>query len=566
MSLLMLLGVIEGPVIERISVTHEYQSDRLAWRIDPPTGAPSRWAADEPLAEKVVDEIQLVGEMPGGYKEASGTLARNPRTPWPDLTAYSDVSIYQAGAEEVWAGRLDKAPESDGDRMSIAPAAIGHQAALEDDKGIVGPGFIDCDLSKWEEPSAQRKFDVIGAGYFFQANTSVAPRNAGEALTGLLFDFTSIAAGKKKVGGELRCYGGGVDLGRLIFDFVGDGTASWDEYPALSSDDRWTSKDMPINLDGAMSASQQAVVATAPGRKYAIVQSWYQGTWTGQMTNRHLYHNVKVLGTHGLTLQGTWPNVGFTANQMLGYAIPKYTYLSVAVDELEDDGYVIPQAWFAEPGDMANVVKEVTKFGLLDWFVFGGKRFQLRKAGTYGRRWQAYAGPSELNEVGLDASRLWRSIIVRYQDVDGSTKTIGPPGSGADVTKVELEVTDPDHPAVRAGIVRKDILDLGSISTPEAAQSAGERWLDEANLLSRSGSCNLTGYVMDDRGTVRPAAQVKPGDFVRFPDAADRSYRKITRVDYTHAQRQASCALDGPPEGLAALLERYQATLVPLGL
>jgi hypothetical protein len=119
---------------------------------------------------------------------------------------------------------------------------------------------------------------------------------------------------------------------------------------------------------------------------------------------------------------------------------------------------------------------------------------------------------------------------------------------------------------VRAGLTRQDILDLKGISTEKAATAVCVRWLEEANLLSRSGSCTLTGVVMDDKGIPWPASVVQSGDEVRFPDVADRSYRKLTAPDYDHPSRKGAHSLDGPPEGVQALLERYQARLVSFGI
>lgn len=575
MSLLLLVGFDpNAPLVERIAVTRDHPPDKLAWRIDPPQGAPSRWAADEPLAENVIDEVRLVGEMPGGYKEATGVLARDPRTTWPDLAAYSDISVYQPGVEEVWAGRLDKAPESDGDHMSIEPAAVGHQAALEDDKSIIGPGFIDGDLSKWGDSSAERRLYLLNSNILLVASVSQETSSvaSGSLAPGLLIDFTNVTAqvGKDEAG-EAVYDAGGVDIGEVRYDYrqlsSWASDPAWESNVAFGTDDTFVTYEVGPDHNRTTSAPGQVAKTSKPGFKFARVRDRLGGgEYKTQLGDLILWQNLKVLGRHGLLPQGTWPNIGFTAKQMLGYAIPRYTYLETSDESLEDDGFVIPQAWFSEPGDMATVVKELTKYGLLDWFVFGQKLFQMRRHGSYGRRWQAYAGPSELTEAGLDASRLWRAIVVRYQDVDGSTRTVGPPGSGATTEKPGLEITDPDHPAVAAGLTRKDILDLGTVGTAASATATGERWLEEANLLNRSGSCNLTGYVLDDQGIPRPAAQIKPGDQVRFPDAADRSYRKITRVDYSHSQRQAACSLDGPPEGLAALLERYQASLIHLGL
>lgn len=572
MSLLLLfkgsgeVGPEPEPTLERIAIAYEYPPDQLAWRINPPNGASSRWAADEPLAENVIDDIRLTDEMPGGDKEGTGVLARNPRTPWPDLAPYSEISVYGPGVEEVGCYRLDKAPESDGERMSISPAAVGWQAALSDDNAVIGPGFIDGDLSKWGEMPVQRRLELEALGIDPNAfSSSVGGQGDGEATAAIVIAATDFGEAAVEWG-EQDYYGGGVDIGAVYADFHGAGISEdWSDRIFLGSDSLFTGAIASEDQHGNP-ANFASVTNSTTGAKYAAVISGYSGSFVGNAPSSRRWANLKVIGFHGLVLQGSWPNVGYTAAQMLGYAIPLHTALTADPEDLEDSGYIVQQAWYSDPGPMAAVVADITKYELLDWFVFGEKRFQMKFPGTYGRKWQAYAGPSGLQEQGLDAARLWREIVVSYQDVDGSTRTVGPPGSGAMVEDAGLEITDPDHPAVRAGITRKDLLALKGIATATRAIEAGERWLQEANLLSRSGSATLSGYALDDRGVYRPVSQLRGGDLVRFPDSGDTSYRKVVRRTYEHNTRTVNVDLDAPAEGMQALLERMQADIQSLQL
>lgn len=570
-------GEVPGPepIIGRVAVAHEYPPDKLAWRIDPPKGAPSRWAADEPLAENVCEDIQLSEEMPGGEKEATCNLARNPRTPWPDLAQYSNVTVYGPGGEVVWEGRLDKSPESDGDRMAIKPAAVGWKQALEDDNSVIGPGYIDSDLGKWGEPSTQRRLELDTANRELAAAVSAGWQGDGSEPPALNIDFTSVeTAAGKWMRGESWYDGGGIPLGALLYEFKvlagPEGNSAWFDGPTLhSADTDVAGFDGVIDHNATSTSGMQERAATTDNRRYAVVCSEFIGEGGTRMGDIHSWRHLKVisrLAQQHLALQGTWPNVGYTASQMLRHAIPTYTCLRADAEDVEDTNYIIEQAWFSEPGSILEVVQELTKYELLDWFV-RGKRFFLKRPGTYGRRWQAYAGPSGLEEQGEDGSRSWKEITVRGQDVTGRTFTVGPPGSGATVEDARLEITDPDHPAVRAAEAygpnfnRKDLLDLGGISTPTRAREAGERWLREANLLSRSGSCSLTGYVMDDKGAFWPVSAVRAGDMIRFPDAGDTSYRKVVSRSYSHSNRTASLSLDAPAQGITALLERMQASI-----
>ena len=563
----------DTPEYVRIAVRQEYPPDKLAVRIDPPNGAPSRWAADEHLTENVIADLRLVDEMPGGDKEMTGVLARDPRTSWPDLAPYSDVTVYGPGGEVVWQGRLDKAPESDGEHMAISPAAVGGQAALDDDKAMIGPAFIDTDLSKWGEPSTERRKKLVEANVQLAATTATGWQGAGEDLPGILFDFSAVTSDSGTVqAGEVWNDAGGDLIGRILYFYKtlkaydSSTSSQWLDAALLASDD---SASGPFtegeNHHQSTNSSPPAEVASS-AKRYAVLKSRHlTGASGSQMNALHGWLAPKLIGDHELPLQGTWPNVGYTVSPMLAHAIPLYTSLTADPEDLEDLGYIIQQAWFSDPGPMSQVVQELTKYELLDWFV-RGSRFYLKQPGTYGRRWQAYAGPSGLQEQGLDASRLWREILVTYQDVDGSTRTVGPPGSGAMVEDPGLEITDPDHPAVRAGITRRDRLDLRGISTPARAIEAGEIWLREANQLSRSGSATLSDYAMDDRGIFRPVSQLRAGDLIRFPDAADTSYRKVVRRAHEDVTKTVAADLDAPPDGLQALLERMQAAIQTLAL
>jgi hypothetical protein len=567
-------GKIKGP---RIAMGREYPPDDLALRIDPPKGAPARWAADEPLAENVASDIRLVDEMPGGDKEGSTVLARDPRQDYPDLAPFSTISVYGPGVEEVANYRLDKTPQSDGDRIAITSEAVGWSKALEDNKGLIGPGFIDGDFSKFTDPPIQRRIRLIELGRKLVASFTTGFQGGGESdAAALVFEFLGSALAAGNGLGEAWRPSDEVAIGRILYDYRQ--LSSW-----AAPDSKWRnriygSKDAGgVEVSGGtdhqhQDASFASLDIEGDDYFYAFIENIREEALGGEWQNADSWSNIKILGRHGLALQGAWPEVGFTVAQMLAWAIPRFTVLEARPEDLEDTGYIVQQAWFSDPGPMSQVVQELTKYELLDWFVFGDRRFKLKRPGTYGRRWQAYSGPSGLEEIGFDADRCWKEILVTGQDVDGRQISVGPIGSGATVESDALEITDPDHPAVRAAeeygpnFLRRDRLSLRGISTPARMIEAGEVWLREANQLDRSGQCALSGYAMDDRGIMRPVSQIRAGDQVRFPDAGDTSYRRIVRRSYEHSARTAQLDLDAPPEAVQALLERLDASIQSLAL
>lgn len=566
----------EGPVEvpTRIAVGQEFVPDRYAVRVsDPKTGRTiARLSDDESNLENIIERLGHSSEMQGGSKDLKGDLARNPRISANDLPAYADLTAYIDGVEEVWWGRVDKEQGAEGDRTGVELNGVGHIAALEDDKACLGLGFIDSDMTKWGDPSVERRRQLIEAGIQIVANTSLGFGSLEDEKEppGIIDDFNGVTTVEgKTAAGESHYDSGGVDIERVLYDrrrlSASEPNAAWEGNMALAGTDTFTSPTTGTDHD-AETALQQEVAAPDAGYRRARLRDRLTTTTGGNaLTRLFAWQHLKVLGRTGLALQGTWPNVGFTAKQMLEYCVPLYSYLEARDEDLEDDGFVIPHAWFADPGPLVEVVKELTKYGLLDWFIYQGKRLQLRYPGSYGRFWQAAPGPAELRETGLDANRLWREIIVAFQTSDGVTRYAGPPGSGAHIEDPSLEITDPDHPAVRADITRRDVLVMKGPGDDPTAVAIGSNWLVDANELSHAGECALTDWVMSDRGIWYPSSVVKAGDHVRL-QGRDPSYRKVVSADYQRDERKATCNLDAPPEGLAALEERFGVELRAAGL
>jgi hypothetical protein len=564
-------GTIEVPVESRVTYGKSYPPDQMAIRVDTPNGTAARWAEDEPGAENVLSDIEISDEMPGGWKSLAGTLARDPMRDWRDIEPYAEVVAYQPGISEVFRGFLDKAQDTSGEQTAMAPAALGWQAVLEDNQACQ-VGFIDCDLSKWGDPSTQRRSDLAKAGIYLQPNVVNGFQSTAQEGPGVVIDFSDINnSSAKTVRGEPIYYGGGVQIDYLLYWFKvmagPEGNAAWLDQIQFGNNAEMEEWNPGNDHDAKTNTNKpEKATSTIKNSKYvAMASQWPNGT--GSMTDIHAWLWPKVIGKHGLTVQGTWPNVGFTAKQMIEYLIKNFAQpLTVDPEFIDDEPLVITQAWYGDPTSTADIAKDILKYGLLDWFIYNKKRFELRKPGTYGKYWKAYVGPSNLNQLGIDSQRLWRDIVVSYTDPNGNTRTAGPIGSGCDTESEYLEITDTNHPAVQADRTRNDIIDLQGIATPATAIEVGKRFLEEANLLNRSGSATLTGYVMDQYGVFWPAACVRSGDWISFVDASDPGYRKIVNKTYRHSERSSEIDLDAPASGLEALLERLQSGLLSLGV
>lgn len=535
-----------------VIVNRTHRPSRLSVIVKAPDGSPiTRWAQDEPNLENVFSGLTFSGEMPGGHKELTLRLARDPKRSYRDLALFNRIEVYSSDGERVWCGTIRQEPTSDGDQQSIEVKAAGDMQFLEDDPTIVGPGFIDSDMSKWGEPSIQRRLNLNAAGIDLTAFTvSTGGQGTGEATPAIVFSAKEF--GEKTEFGEQDYYGGGVDIGAVYSDFFGPAeSAEWSDRIFIGTDDQFSAVIASNDAHGKPAIFVFAE-AEIPGVKYAAITSAYTGTFVGESISSRRWAHIRVVGLTGLPLQGAWPDVGLLAKQMIPFIVAG-SGLTTKDELLEDDGFVIPQAWFDAPGTRMSKLVEVTKYGLLDWFVFGDRILQYRFPGTYGRTWRLGPGNGPKNS-GADANQVYDRLMVSYQDVDGTTK----------YTDL-LTTTDPSNPAAAAGVPRGKLLALNGVCTEELALEVRQRAFEELQNLSQSGEVTLTDHVQDEAsGAWYPVEYVQPGDRVR--EQSNGHERKVTSTSYADESVSNDLTIGAPPEGMGAIEARFNGRLIELGL
>lgn len=561
-----------------IAILREPPPERIYFLVrDPKTKAPvARWSQDDPNPAFVISDGVLEDEIPGGWKTMKGTMARNPRQSWFDTKEYNEIVAKSVGGKTLWRGFLDKTGDVSGDYLALEQNCLGPQSILEDNK--IKLGIIDSDVNNWGSSSTQRERYLIEVGHYLQGDASTGFQDAGESGPGVNLSFVNVeTVAGRRAAAEMWYYGGGISIGALLYWFKvlagPEGNATWEDIAALGTDDILQAAgmaDFGTDHNASTNASKpETLLATNQQRKYARFKSSWEDGGGSHLSDIHTWQYPKVIGTHGMPWKGTWPYIGYLAQQILIYLINNFASpLTATEDSTEDSGFLIPQAWYPEEQTVGDIAKDVMKYDVgLDWFIYNDNLFERRVAGTYGKFWKADVSESQLNETGKDSQRLWRTISVQWQDVSGRTLTAGPPGDPtAHITSEALEITDPDHPAVRADRTRHDVLVMNGISNPAEAIEVGRRFLEEANQLSRSGSATITGFIMDEAGLLFPASRMKSGDWIAFYNASDKGYRKITHKAYSIDNNSAEIDLDAPPSGLEALLERLQVGLIPRGI
>lgn len=537
--------------------------------IETPAGRHHRWSLDAQQAGDVFANLRYSDSMPGGHENCEATLPRDPNRDYPDMERLSDLRVQGPGGRPYWEGRLERAPRTSGDQMAITPGAVGNVAYLDDNRSVVAI-IRDIDLSRWQEPSATRRLDLI-ANDFANGDHNANP----DSITGLPALRTTARGAwtaTSKPDASAWYDSGGAPIGsvgyRWLKSFSIDETnANWEWAVALSDTDAdLVSADGTGNLR-AVGPGSGTLVATTNTRRFAAVYLRFNGSGGDDGKDYEIaWTALPVYGAHGLTLRGTEPDAGFLASDVVRHIVETFApILNVYDDSIQQSSFVIPHLAFLEPTTGVEIVRQTSRFELPDWAVWDGYEFVWHAPGARGKTWRLRTGPSQLEATGQTVERLWNSIVVQYQDVDGSTRTVGPPDSGANVESTDLRDDDPDNPANRRGIIRRDRLVMG-VSTAAGATEVGRRFLEGTKLLDTSGKARVVGWAEDDRGVLHPFSAIRSGDYAVFVDAADPSPRKIVHTDKYFATRTCNIDLDAPPEGLQQLLERLQVVLVRLGV
>lgn len=176
-------GVYDTDVYGSLPVTRVRELPPLRQHLEAitPSGRHYRWGEDEPDPANVPSGLTHSSTMPGGYESLDVTLPRKPGIDYADLETLTTINVWGAGGNKCGEYRLERAPSTSGDQMSVRPGAVGWQAHLEDNKNASAI-IIDRDLSHWGAMSNQRRLDLIGASYGPQDSAAASNTSALPAL------------------------------------------------------------------------------------------------------------------------------------------------------------------------------------------------------------------------------------------------------------------------------------------------------------------------------------------------------------------------------------------------
>lgn len=601
---------------------------RLVVNIDTPSGHHARWAIDDESVENIPSSLSFSTVMPGGFENFGCVLQRDPDREWPDLEELATVTVEGVGGKTAWQGRLEALPMTDGDEEQVAPSGVGGQAYLTDDptarEVFVDRNISAWQDPSVARQIAGIEFSpavTFAGGGVGPDASSIDPTTVAQGYPSLVLSFDGTWDTNRQYV-EAWYDAHGIALGELVGIWQANKNTLWPDgtppapgtfFPdltkwaltwSLADNDNlapvgkagvWTDVWDGASQDGGYPDEMGAQVQTGSFRVSATTNTrkWAQLVLANENPSGGIdgatvgvyFLAIGVYGNHGLPLVGSVgfdaQNVpqcpGVLASDVVPYALqkwaPKLHYTTGVDGTVQPSSFVIPQLVFLDPTTVGEMIKEAVKYELLDWAVWesatvGWRKpvpaFYMNARGGRGRKWRVRSGPAKLQGSGPQIARIANQVLVQFTDVFGTTRYVGPPGSGANTEDASLLDSDPSNPANEAGIKKTALVTLGT-STAAAALRVGQLFLQQQKAIDRSGQAVLTGHVQDEHGIWWPAWMVRAGDQISFTDAHDARYRRIVHTQWDDGGKANTIQLDQPPDTMTAILERLSESIQPFG-
>ncbi len=547
-----------------------------------PGGRTERWGFDGTDPSNILEDFTDSDSAPGGCKDFSGSLPRKPGVDYADMKNGSKLEVFGAGNYKVSEYRLERTPRTSGDTLVMDPAASGYQVLLSDDEGAQEI-FIDSDMSTWGGASTEEQLRLNGISTRLNASVATGWQGSGNQPPGITIDFNGIQSETGKSDrGEPWYYGGGVDLGALLYRFIdlaGGGGSEKKTQAYLRSTDCFSSGVEDAGTDHKANSNAnpyETLKATGSGRKYAVIIDSRSESGGGvTLIDLHIWQYPKVLGRHELPLYGTWPEIGVLACDVVAYLLSKFAsglrYTTGPYGTIKPSSFIIPHLAFKEPTTVLDMIEQTLRFEGLEWGIWPGQfgpTFYLNQRGQREgcKRWRARVRPAKLTETGQQMDQCYNRVVMSWTDVDGTSKVLGPVGSGLPLTDARCEDTDPHNPINEAGGARTKHLSMNGPATVEGAAETARLFLERCKLLDASGEATLTGFVEDDHGAEWPYYCVKATDEIEFIDSSISGYRYIVEATRSRKSRSVNIKIDAPPDSYEAILAELQVRETAAGL
>jgi hypothetical protein len=540
-------------------VSNKRRKPPLALDLEVETSESSyRLPADAKQAKNKPRSLSFNTQRGDGFGPGGATLSREIFRDYPDINLLDTWRFISRSGEIAYEGKLHSDPRTNDPGEQIDVALVGWMNYLKGRK--IAPLVIDSRLSSWGDPSIQRRANLISSKLRADATVNGGWQGTGEAAPGIFMDFNGVSsAGGFSDYGESWFFGGGEDIGAILYHFVrllGGAGPEWHTQVSALTDDIATARiDGPEhNANTNVSAFEQINVGA--GYKYAkIISQRSEGGGGGlTLTDLHDYQYPKVLGTHGLTLTGTWPEVGITITDILRYLFARY-YPKVKLAGAVNNFPVQQASWHDSPQFGYEILQILNNLALWETNMWEERTLYHEPADLTKIDWQFKTTDPGVTVLfqGQSIEDFANGCSVSFTDFDGIPRVLWPEDHA------ELRDENDANPANRHGEALYTDCDVPYPCSEAEALQFGRMYLAEFNRPKRPGTYRIDGgYLRDYAGHWQQGWKVRNGQTCGIMDHPDDEPRLLTATTWDDEGKSLQITVDAPDKMLDAVVARHE--------
>lgn len=532
----------------------------LGIEIETAEGAFFSLDADALKASNVPTAMSFSTQRGDGFGTATFTLNREIFRDYPDLNLMDTVRFVGRQGDIAYEGLIQSFPRTNDPQQQISVQCVGWMTSLK--WRPMTALIIDSRLGGWTEPSNERKVVLHEANTRLDASVSAGWKYEGEAQPGVIMDFGGVTPAEGfQDRGEQYFFAGGEEIGKLLYHYMrlsGGGAATWTTQASLLANDHDGAAIVNgPNHEGNTNSSSFETVEATGGQKFARMFSDKAFSSAAQLGALDNWSNPKVIGTHGLTLRGTWPEVGFSISEAIRYLVERYAPKLIWAGE-ENQFILMQAAWHDNAALPYDAIQTLNNLTLWELNVWEGRELHFEPADLTKADWQIRTDDPGVSVQfqGDSIENFANGVVVTYSDFFGHTYTLYPD------SHPELRDENENNAATRHG----EDLWIGytipwQCLEAEALQF-GRAYLADTNRPKRPGTFTVQGYIRDGAGHWQQAWKVRNSQTLSImDDLYEGEPRLITATSYDEETATLSITVDAPPMRFEAIVARQQQAL-----
>jgi hypothetical protein len=497
--------------------------------------------------------IQFKTSRFNGFTDGSFVLPRRSDFDHPDLRLLNEYVFTGQDGSVAYEGRARDLPRDLGDQGHTVTVTLAGWISHFRDRRFSAV-IIDRDIARWTGPSAARAtaLETASAGHASGEVLNDPSLNGRTLRTGFLGAWAQSQASE-------AWYDAGPNnqISRIRATWtrnvnVSSGAvANWSWQAVLADDDILTNS----SSTGDLQAAGPSTIDHAPAGtwRHALLSLFFSGAGGGDNTNYAVdWTNVRVIGTHGITLSGSSPAEGVTASDFLEWLVSNYCpKLNTA--GVVATGHVISNLAFHDRTFPYEAVEVANRPHLNSFGVWDDKTFHFAPAPDMSDfDWQVRADDPgvRLRIQGDSTEHLVSGLEVEFTNTaSGVRETL----LAADHD--ELRDDSVDNPYVRAGYPGEDTISISEPCSDDEALEVGRVALAQRNQPRGVGEIDCSHHIRDRAGNWQPVWKVRADHRIAVVSSDNERPRLIGETSYNHDDRSLTIAVDSTLRTPDAILD-----------